>query len=196
MDEKTGLLKLNTSAYFNPLDDTELVLYAIATVDLTPRRNSSVLNRLEYMCEIYIDLSSDSVSSTTAKISSQSPISANNEIRLLPSSVSLKLEETLEKDQIIFRFVSVLEAVDERRAFIKYELVETEDAKFEVDSKHGWLKLVRSLAVENKKLNLNVSACIETQCAYSKVDIEIIDINNNPPRYIYIYKLRCAILYY
>lgn len=205
IDERTGEIKLNTSMSgeetLETTEDSELVLYALATVDLAPttRRNASVLNRLEYMCEIYIDRLSDnplSSSLTSSSSSSTKPpldtasaaTSSVTEMRIVPSLVRLKLEETLERDVALFRFVTLLESVNERRAFIKYQIEgggEESGSFFEVDPKLGWLKLTKELDRRHlSRVVLNVSACIELQCAFSRVEIDVVDVNNHPPRYI------------
>lgn len=174
-------------------EDTELVLYALATVDLTQnRRNSSVLNRLEYMCEIYVDMSGMSAVSasaswstwTSTKSLSKATTLEAGEIRLVPSFMRLKLEETLERDVSVFRFVSLLEASDERRSLVKYAIVDGLNREtFELESKTGWLRLVRDLSVDESRSVLNVSACIESQCAFSRIEVEVLDVNNHRPRF-------------
>lgn len=198
LDEKTGQLKLNSNSssidFDDNSDDTEIVLYALATVDLHRRNSTSILSRLEYMCEIYIETASPfmlSSSSSTTRNPMSSMSSGSDEIRIVPSTLRLKLEETLPRDLAVAKLIALLDIVDERRSFVKFDLVSDETGKFEVDSKLGSIRLVRELSANEARISLNVSACIEAQCAFAKVDVDVVDVNNNAPKYVLKVNTRC-----
>jgi hypothetical protein len=145
LDERTGEVKLNANGTLGDQEDSELVLYALATVDLAPmtRRNSTLLNRLEYMCEIYVDLSDSAVTASPRPAASRA-----GEMRLVPSQARLKLEETLERDSVVFRFVSVLKPADKRGALVSYALVDG-NGTFEMNARRGALRYYTLLEETN-----------------------------------------------
>lgn len=203
LDERTGEIRINTSALVDSLpsvsptsatfdsdDSTELVLYALATVDLTQNNrrnnnNNSLLNRLEYMCEIYIDLSSAAAllststppKSDTGRSQSSSTATANEKtIRLVPASARLRLEETLDRNTRVFRFVSLLESP----RVIKYS-IQDPSGQFEIDPT-GVIRVSDEL--RTRKTILNVSACIsDEECSHARLDIELVDVNNHAPKF-------------